>query len=721
MADNIRGLTVEIAADATKFKSEMKQLRSEAKSSQSELNALQKSLALRFDEKEFVRAQEVAREAIDKNAEAADLLRERLAYLEKSGNVDTAQYRDLQTQLTQTEIKGKQLQEQLERIKNIKYTALANQVKGVGNAITGVGQALTPVSALAAGAVAGVGALGVKAISTADEIATLATQYEMSAEALQRFNYVALQTDTDATTLYKAFVKVRAGVADIAAGATSTATAALQALNLNFAAFDGSEEQFYAIVDALASMEDKTQMVALANDIFGDKLANNLLPMIYAGTDAINEYREEFDDLGALTNEQVAALSEFDNVLNKIKTQLANVAAQIGSALLPLMQRLADIVSTSIVPKLQRLAEWFDSLSLSQQEFALKAALVVAALAPLTLGIGKLVTGIGSLIAAIPKLMAGLSALAAHPIILIVAAVVAVLVLLYAKCEAFREAINALVGTLGEMLQPVLSAIGQVLQLIMSILQPIIDLVGGVLALVVNVVNEALQPVVAVLNTIMSVLSPIFDILSTLIGVILMPLQIQMQMLFSILQPLLQVALIPLQLVLQALQVPLQILGTLLGWLSPLFTAFANVVKKVFMGVITVINFVLGFVEDAVNFVIGIINGLIDGVNGALGWLGVHIDRIAEVKLKIDTSSIDDMDDVAAIVDSTPPDTSGYGSGDTTYDAVGGGTSSGDVYNNDYSTNTKTQNVTVVIQNYAAEIDEKDLVRRINVALAEGM
>ena len=91
MADNIRGLTVEIAADATKFKSEMKQLRSEAKSSQSELNALQKSLALRFDEKEFVRAQEVAREAIDKNAEAADLLRERLAYLEKSGNVDTAQ------------------------------------------------------------------------------------------------------------------------------------------------------------------------------------------------------------------------------------------------------------------------------------------------------------------------------------------------------------------------------------------------------------------------------------------------------------------------------------------------------------------------------------------------------------------------------------------------------------------------------------------------------
>ena len=204
LADNIRGLTVEIAADATKFKSEMKNLRSEAKSSQSELNALQKSLELKFDGEKFARAQEVARQALDKNAEAAELLRERLAYLEQSGNIDTSEYRKLQTELAQTELKGQQLQAQLQKINNIKYTALANQVKGVGNAITGVGQALTPVSALAAGAVAGVGALGVKAISTADEIATLATQYEMSAEALQRFNYVALQTDTDATTLYKA-------------------------------------------------------------------------------------------------------------------------------------------------------------------------------------------------------------------------------------------------------------------------------------------------------------------------------------------------------------------------------------------------------------------------------------------------------------------------------------------------------------------------------------
>ena len=71
-------------------------------------------------------------------------------------------------------------------------------------------------------------------------------------------------------------------------------------------------------------MEDKTQMIAIANDLFGEKLANNLLPLIYSGSDAIAAYSEEFSTLGALTDEQVNKLAEFDNVMNTINTQLQN-------------------------------------------------------------------------------------------------------------------------------------------------------------------------------------------------------------------------------------------------------------------------------------------------------------------------------------------------------------------------------------------------------------
>lgn len=721
MANSIRGLTVEISADASKFKSEMSQMRKAAQQSQTELNALQKSLELKFDSEKFSRAQKVAQQAIDQTAANAETLRRRLEYLENSGNIDTAEYRELQAQLAKTELQGRQLQKQLEKINAIKFTALGNEVQKVGNGITSAGKALAPFSAAAAGAVVGLGKMGLDAVATADNVATLATQYGTTAEAIQRFDYVALQTDVASENLYKALVKVRAGVADLATGTTSTAAAALQSLKLDFDAFDGSEEQFYAIVDALSSMTDKTQMVALANDIFGDKLANNILPLIEAGTEAVNEYRAEFDELGAMTNEQVAALAEFDNVMNKIKTQLKNVASQIGASLLPLMQSIANVIEQRLVPKLQRLADWFNSLSLSQQEFALKALLVVAALAPLALGIGKVVTAIGGIIKVIPQLMSGLSALAAHPIILIIAAVVALLVLLYTKCEAFREAINNLVATIGEVLKPVLDAVMLVLDLIMQILSPILDLIGGVLAMVVNLISQALQPVAEILQMVFDILSPLFEMLGGVVNMILAPIQAALSVLFNILQPLLSVALIPLKIVLQALQVPLKVLGTLLGWLAPLFQIFGNIVTKIFSAVIKVINLVLGVIEDAVNFVIGIINGLIDGVNGALGWLGVHIDRIAEVKLRIDTSDIDDMDDVNAIIDSTPPETpTDDTGGGTVYDG-GGSSTFGDTYNYDNSVTNKTQNVTVTIQNYAAEVDVDEMVRQINIKLAEAM
>lgn len=695
MADNIRGLTVEISADATTFNKQMRELRSEAKSSQSELNALQKSLELKFDSATFERAQKVAQQAIDETAKAAETLRARLAFLEQSGNADTTAYKKLQTELAQTELRAQQLEQQLENINKIKFDAIAKNVSEVGNAISAAGRALTPFSTAAAGAITGLGALGVSAASTGAEIDDLSNQFGVSAETIQEWQYVASQLGVDVEYFNRALIRMRAAMVDLSSGKTSAATEALSALGLEMSQFNSYEEMFDGVMNALAGVEDETLQAAYANEIFGDRIANQMLPYLNAGTEEIAKFKEEFAGMSSLTNEQVKALAELDDTFNLLKQSIQYVGLQIGASLQPLLQSLANVINNSIVPRLQALAEWFNSLTLEQQEFAAKALLVVAALAPLTLGIGKLVTTVGSLIKAIPQLQAGLSALAAHPIILIIAAVAAILLVLYTQCEAFRESINNLVGILGSALQPVLDVIMNTLNTLIGLLSPIIQLVGNILALVVNMVVDAL--------------SPFFDMLN---------------MIFQLLQPLIEVALIPLQIALSALQVPLQVIGQLLGWLAPLFQVFGNIVSAVFKGVVAIINVVLGVIEDAVNFVIGIINGLIDGINGALGWLGVHIDRIAEVKLRIDTTEIDDMNDVNAIIDTTPPVTSDGGTptgGGTIYDDIGAGGTAGDIINNDYSTNNTTQNVTVTIQNYAEEVDVDALVREINVKLAEAM
>ncbi len=720
MPDNIRGLKVEISADATKFNKTMKDARTAAKAAQTDFTTLQKSLQLEFNEKKFEEAQRTAQKAIDKTAEMADKLRDRLQYLEQLGDVNTAEYQKLQNELHKAELKGQQLQKQLEQINQIKVNHLAKQFTDVGDKIQTAGKALAPFSALAAGAVTALGTMGVKAASTGAELDDLALRLGISAEKVQEYRYVTAQAGVEWGVFEKALIKARAAILDLSTGTVNAASQALQSLGLNIADFESKEAMFDGIIDALSNMQDKTLQAAYANEIFGDKVANQMLPYLNAGSDAINQFKGEFEQIGYLSNEQVAALATLDDTLFLLKEALKNVAIQIGASLAPLIKALADSIQNNLVPRLQRLAEWFNNLSLGQQEFALKALLVVAALAPLTMGIGKLVSTVGSIIKVLPQLGSALSALEAHPIIAIIGVIAIILMLLYTRCEAFREAINHLVDTLGQALMPAVDAVMQVLDLLMSILQPIIDLIGGVLAVAINVVSAALQPVVEIIQAIFDIITPLLDMLMVVVDMILTPIQIAIQALFGILQPLLQVALIPLKLVLTALKVPLQMLGTLLGWLSPLFQVFGNVVNKIFGGVVKVINFVLGFIEDAINFVIGIINGLIDGVNKALGWLGVHIDRIAEVKLRIDTSDIEDMDDVNAIIDSTPPETP-TDSGDQTYDKIGAGGTTGDVYNNDYSTNNKTQNIQVTIQNYASEVDTDALVKEINIKLAEAM
>lgn len=691
MADSIRGLTVEISADASSFNKEMSQMRKAAQSSQSELAALQKSLDLEFDATKLARAQKVAQDAIDQTAANADVLRRRLEYLEETGNVDTTAYRKLQTELAQTELKGQQLQKQLEKLNTLKFDKLSSRITGVGDKITGAGRALAPFSAAAGTAITAAGALGVKSAATGAQIDDLSLRLGISAEKVQEYQYVTAQAGVEWAVFEKALIKARAAIVDLSAGTINNASKALQSLGLRIEDFDSKEAMFDGIIDALAGMEDKTLQTAYANEIFGDKIANQMLPFLNAGADAINQFKSEFATIAPLTNEQVSALAALDDTLYLVKESIKNAALQLGASFAPLIKSIADSIQNNLVPKLQKLAEWFNSLSLSQQQFALKALLVVAALAPLTMGVGKLVGAIGNIVKIIPSLQAGLSALAANPIVLIIAAVAAILIILYTQCEAFRESINNLVSMIGGALQPVLDVIMGLLQSVMDLLSPILEIIGGILATVINLVITALQP--------------FFDMLT---------------MIFNLLMPLLNVALIPLKLVLTLLQVPLQILGQLLGWLSPLFQIFGNIVAKIFGGVVKIINIVLGVIEDAVNFVIGIINGLIDGVNAALGWLGVHIARIADVKLRIDTSDIESMDDVNAIIDSTPPDTSGAGGG-TVYDGGNGTGTYGDTYNYDNSTTNKTQNVTVTIQNYASEVDTDALVKEINIKLAEAM
>lgn len=385
MAEEIRGLNVKFDADFSEFKKNMKSAEKDIGSTQRQLKTLQDSLKLEWDPKKFTQAQAQAQKALDATEEKASLLRNRLREIEAAGVTDKNrdEYNYLMEQIDKTDLSAQRLRQQMEELDEIRLKNVTAGIDEVTDKLDKASKKTKALSLAATGLVAGLTAVGLKTVENADEIATLATQYDMSIEAIQRFNYVALQTDTQAEALYKAFVKVQGGVADLQTGVESVSTKALQKLGLSFDQFEGNEEQFYAIVEALANMEDKALMVSTANDIFGEKMATNLLPLIYAGTEAINEYKTEFEDMGFLTEDQVQELAEFDNVLNELKTQYSNVALQLGSSLLPVMETFSAVLVEDILPILKDIVNWFANLDEGTQEFIVTLLLLTATLSPM--------------------------------------------------------------------------------------------------------------------------------------------------------------------------------------------------------------------------------------------------------------------------------------------------------------------------------------------------
>lgn len=675
-----RGLSIEISADVSQFNKSFKDMKKSTSSMKTEVDALVKSLEMNYDSSKMVKAQKKCQEALDATSNQAQFLKERLKYLEDGGNIDSSDYKKLEAELAKTELTAQKLEQQLKKLGNIgSLNALGSSIQNVGNKITSVGKGVSVVSGAAAAGATALAALTQKTAQTGAELDDLSLRFGVSAEKVQEWQYVAMQTGVESEVLSKAFIKARASMADMASGKTNAAVDVLNKLGLSMEQFGSNEEMFDGVLEALANVEDSTLQAAYANEIFGDKIATQILPYVNTGAEQINALKAEFQSMAYLTNEQVAELAKLDDVLFKVKQSISYAAMQIGTALAPVLESLATTLESTIIPKLEKLSSWINSLSEGQLNMIAKVTLIVAALGPLILLVGKLTSGVGAFIKMLPSLNTQLSALSAHPIIAIIGVVAGFLLLLYTRNEAFRESINMLVSTLGSALSPIFETL-------LSLLQPIVGMIGELSM----VLGDTLAPVITIIT---AALTPVIE---------------QFKFMIGILQPLIQIALIPMQLHLKALQIPLKILGTLIGWLTPIFTGFGNLVKGVFQGIITWINKALAIVEGAINWVIDKINVVISGLNMIPG---VNISKLDRVTLQIGGSVTDDEIEKQAV----------QASDSYVYDIVDTSNVVNTTTNYDYSTNNTTQNVTVTIENYAAEVDVDAMVGEINLKLRELM
>lgn len=206
-------------------------------------------------------------------------------------------------------------------------------------------------------------------------------------------------------------------------------------------------------------IQDGTVSASDAMDVFGTKAGASLYQYIQEGKlnyqDLLKVLQDSNGQLDASYEAMLDPMDQAKVAMNNLKQVGADLFDQIQATLAPMIQALVE--------NLQRFSQWFSTLDPNVQQFIVIVGLVVAALGPVLIFIGQICTGVGKIIEIVgflgeflapvfSAIGSGLSALwgliLANPVIAIVVGIIAVITLLWTKCEWFRNGVTNLINNI---------------------------------------------------------------------------------------------------------------------------------------------------------------------------------------------------------------------------------------------------------------------------------
>lgn len=232
---------------------------------------------------------------------------------------------------------------------------------------------------------------------------------------------------------------------------TDAAAAIMESLGVAVYDSEGNMRSLNDILtDLNISMEEMTseEKTNAIGDIFNKTDLASVNALLANTGDTWSNLQQTIADSGGAA--QQMADTQLDNLNGQItilKSQIEGLLIQIGEKILPYIKKTVDGLSGVIT--------WLSGLDSATQNMIMIILLIVAAIGPLLIFIGKMASGVSAIIKVVQVLIPIVSSLnavlAANPIILIITGITALIVaivLLYNKCEWFRDGVNAVVGTI---------------------------------------------------------------------------------------------------------------------------------------------------------------------------------------------------------------------------------------------------------------------------------
>ena len=351
MAGNIKGVTIEFRGETTKLDKALKQVNKETKSVDNELKAVNR--ALKFNPKNvelWKQKQQLLTQKVSETKEKLDLLKKAQKQMDDDGvDKESAEYRELQREIIETESKLKHFEGELKKVGNVKLKALGAQFKEVGDKMKNVGRGMTthvtaPILAVGAASVAafnevkdGLNIVAQKTGATGDELKamqdtarelakTLPTSFEDAGTAVGELNTRFGVTGQELSSLSEEYIKfAKINGVDLNNSIDETQKA--------LSAFGLSAKDAPALLDSLTKAGQETGASV-------DTLTSGL---IQNGT-AFQELGLNIDQAVMLMGQMETSGANSETVMQGLRKALKN-AAKDG---IPLDQALTDLQDTIV-------------------------------------------------------------------------------------------------------------------------------------------------------------------------------------------------------------------------------------------------------------------------------------------------------------------------------------------------------------------------------------
>jgi len=337
----------------SQFKQGMKDAESSVKALESALKLNESQLKLNGDRETYMKNRAILlKDAIEKQTEVVKQGMQALEAMKAQG-IDEASkaFQDMKTKVNNSVTK---LNEMKTSLKDVETGAggAESGAKGMNEELQKVGQGIgwqnvsdglekiTSKMESAARAAVNLGKKITRYVTDsaewADSLKTMASEYDIDTETLQRMQNVSEFIDTDVTAILNAQQRMRKAAASSNGKKTIEETLGISLTGQN------PDDLFWEIGEALLAMGDAYDKEAAAQAVFG-RGWRELQPLFKAGRE---EYERMLEEQKVLSNEDVDKLGQIDDMTNEIQQQIELMKNQFiadnADKIMELMQWLID-------------------------------------------------------------------------------------------------------------------------------------------------------------------------------------------------------------------------------------------------------------------------------------------------------------------------------------------------------------------------------------------